>query len=203
LVASKPGMTSSHSLAIVAQAAIELGGPSIRVDDIEWASQVPAGANLIQWLVDQCALPVDSDGLTTDPFNIGVAMRSIALEYEELQLLKLIENDTKVDTEGGQLQEIMHAPCSYYTPSHLRKHAHYLDNDTRLLEAENAALSSRLKWTKGATINARREIQSLLAAIENQNSAIMRAQEQLSELSILVSALCLFYAITAPCSARK
>ncbi|KAG6828293.1 hypothetical protein H0H87_002431 [Tephrocybe sp. NHM501043] len=113
LVASKPGMTSNHSLAIVAQAAIELGGPSICVDDIKWASQVPTGANLIQWLVDQCALPVDSDGLTTDPFNIGVAMRSIALEYKELQL----------------------------------KHAHYLDNNTRLLEAENAALSSCLKWT--------------------------------------------------------
>ncbi|GLB37860.1 hypothetical protein LshimejAT787_0409110 [Lyophyllum shimeji] len=172
---------------IIAKAVPELGGPVFEPADIEWASHIPTGHELVQWLVDQCVASesgpesgfVGSEGFEVD---LGAALRAIALEDEELQILKYAES-TRVDDDGDM--HGIHAPLTYAPPSHLRKHATFLDTETRLLDTETAALKSRLRQTKHASQRAAQTISSLEAAIEREDAVIAHVQERLAELSVL------------------
>ncbi|KAG6814770.1 hypothetical protein H0H93_012312, partial [Arthromyces matolae] len=70
-------------LTILTQAVAEIGGPLIDTNDIEWVLQLPAGAQIVDWLTEQCVVPgnVESGKLERE---IGVALRSIALEHDEM-----------------------------------------------------------------------------------------------------------------------
>ncbi|KAF8058767.1 hypothetical protein FPV67DRAFT_1785806 [Lyophyllum atratum] len=178
--------------AIVTKAVLELGGPSIEPGDIEWTSQVPAGRNIVQWLVEQCiALESDDeDGLATTQLpdiDLGAALRAIALEDEEIHLLKHAESILADDND--QDLNTIHAPLAYAPPSRLRKHATHLDAETRLLEAESATLKSRLRQTKQASQRVSQTISSLEAAIKREDAAIAHMQERLAELSILADTM--------------
>ncbi|KAF8058721.1 hypothetical protein FPV67DRAFT_1785777 [Lyophyllum atratum] len=178
--------------AIITKAVLELGGPSIEPGDIEWTSQVPAGRNLVQWLVEQCiALQSDDeDGLATTQLpdiDLGAALRAIALEDEEIHLLKHAESILADDND--QDLDTIHAPLAYAPPSHLRKHATHLDAETRLLEAESAILKSRLRQTKQASQRVSQTIWSLEAVIKREDAAIAHMQERLAELSILADTM--------------
>ncbi|KAG6871580.1 hypothetical protein C0995_002898, partial [Termitomyces sp. Mi166 len=174
----------SSPLTTLTQAVLELEGPSIDANDIEWALDVPAGSKLIHWLLDQCVVPndVENGELLQE---IGAALRSIALENEESQILKHSTKEVEISAAtGDQSYHTIHAPSMYDPPSHLQKYAGYIDEDTRLQEAQNTALKSRLKLTKRAIQAAQSTISSLQATIQQQDAAIRRAQEQLAELSI-------------------
>ncbi|KAG6918892.1 hypothetical protein DXG01_010956 [Tephrocybe rancida] len=170
------------TLTHVTKAATELGGPSVSVNNIEWATKIPAGAKLIQWLVDQCVAD-DAEGEVQNLDEIGAALRSVALERDESLILNTATDSQKIRSD--QPQNTILGPSMYDSPTHLRKHANFVDNDTHLLEANNLAIRSRLKQTKRATQATQREISSLKKAIEHQDTIIDRAQEQLAELSIL------------------
>ncbi|KNZ75776.1 hypothetical protein J132_01621 [Termitomyces sp. J132] len=172
-------------LTILTRAAVELGGPCIDVQDIEWALSVPAGSKLIHWLLEQCVVPNDVEN-SESPKEIGAALRSIALEHDESQVYAtdfLKHSAREADICVGD--HSIHAPSMYDPPSHLRKHAGFIDKDAHLLEVQNTVLKSRIKLIKRATQTAQSTISSLQATIQQQDAAIRRAQEQLTELSIL------------------
>ncbi|KAG6828849.1 hypothetical protein H0H92_006608 [Tricholoma furcatifolium] len=172
----------ASTLSRFTQAAAALGGPSVNINEIEWATHIPAGASLLQWLVDQCVGPEGEEIGDEISAEMDAALRAIALEKEETQILN---NNSVKDQLDATNHDTIHAPTTYETPSELRNKSTYIDKETALLEAENVALERRVKQTKRATQNAQRTITSLQATIEHQDAVINSAQERLSELSIL------------------
>ncbi|KAG5650526.1 hypothetical protein H0H81_011931 [Sphagnurus paluster] len=163
-------MSTSDSLVVSAIA--ELGGPKIDASEIEWASQIPSGQKLLQWLADQCASPSDS-------FDLGAALHAIALEEEELKLLRDAGGVTATEADT------IHAPAAYAPPSYLGYYATQLETDKRFLDTELNLLKSRLKQTKKASRRTEETIKSLQAAIEHEDATIAQMHEKLAELSIL------------------
>ncbi|KAF5375516.1 hypothetical protein D9615_009162 [Tricholomella constricta] len=176
---------SPSTLALIARAVPELGGPTIEISDIEWASHIPASQTLLQWLVDQCVAPeLDTHDEPTDRFleqELGAALRAVALERDEMKILDYAD----ASIAGDHVPDTIHAPQAYAPPSHLRKYATHLDAEARLLDSESAMLRSRLRQTKQASQRTAKTISSLQAAIEREDLAIARIQERLAELSVL------------------
>lgn len=55
-----------------------LGGPKVTSGDIEWATDLPAGKKLIDWLASQVDDSEDVD------YKTHASLRDIALEREEI-----------------------------------------------------------------------------------------------------------------------
>ncbi|RDB24972.1 hypothetical protein Hypma_007394 [Hypsizygus marmoreus] len=177
-----PSFQGPSQIQVIADTVSALAGPRVDASDIEWAAQLPAGKKLVQWLADQCL----NDHVE------NAALRTIALEHEEVQILKHAggsESSTTMDT--------IQAPLTYVTPSRLHKHAEHVDAETQLLEAETALVKSRIRQTKKAAQSSAATIKSLQAAIEREDAAISQAQDRLTELSILVDTTLLSAADTA------
>ena len=59
-----------------------LGGPSINVEDIEWAIDLPAGKKLVDWIAAQLLSDEIDDGENAHQ----AALRNIALETGEVEM---------------------------------------------------------------------------------------------------------------------
>jgi hypothetical protein len=59
-----------------------LGGPSINVEDIEWAIDVPAGKKLVDWIAAQLL----DDEIDGGENAYKAALRNIALEAGEVEM---------------------------------------------------------------------------------------------------------------------
>jgi len=65
-----------------------LGGPELNPKDIDWASDLPAGRKLLEWLVSQVQpeLEDELDGTGAESGSIRAALQAIALEDDELRM---------------------------------------------------------------------------------------------------------------------
>lgn len=74
-----------------------LGGPIIEPANIDWATELPAGKRLVEWLASQLSLPTDVDGHalneTEVDFYTRVALNRIALEDEEVRVCVFLFHD--------------------------------------------------------------------------------------------------------------
>lgn len=159
---------------------LALGGPSIQVEDIEWAIDLPVGKKLMDWIAAQLL-----DDEIDDDRSCQVALRNIALEDGEVDILNHAgPRSASSVTNLATLTE----PIGYFTPSRINKHAEYIDNETRLFEEEVELLKSRLHQTKLASQAMSKTITSLQDAIAREDKRINQTQERLAELSIQADA---------------
>ena len=66
-----------------------LGGPTIHPVDIEWATDLPAGKKLVEWLADQLMLEDLGDGeisVAEKTLHYQAVLQDIALQEEEAQM---------------------------------------------------------------------------------------------------------------------
>lgn len=119
-----------------------LGGPRVNPSDIEWANDITSGKLLINWLVAQLDLEA-ANGNDDLEIRHRAALRDVALEDEELKILAHVK-DGILDSDDGDIM----APADYLPPSHLKKRAEYMNNETELLQQESDHLKIRLVQAK-------------------------------------------------------
>lgn len=91
-----------------------LGGPSIQVEDIEWAIDLPVGKKLMDWIAAQLL-----DDEIDDDRSCQVALRNIALEDGEVDMcvifaVKIIHRLTATKFESCRTQECIECHQSGY-----------------------------------------------------------------------------------------
>jgi hypothetical protein len=63
-----------------------LGGPEINAEDIEWASDLPAGQRLLEWLVSQVQFDLAAEDDIPVSDSLKSALQAISLEEDEAQM---------------------------------------------------------------------------------------------------------------------
>ncbi|KAJ7593738.1 hypothetical protein C8J56DRAFT_1160524 [Mycena floridula] len=149
-----------------------LGGPSIEQTDIQWATELPAGKKLIEWLASQ----IDGDDISDDA--VGASLGQIAFEAEEIRLL---EHFSLMEPAEVAVAAV---PSGYVPPSRQRSHAAYLNNEAAVLESETQVLKNRLRQTKLASQKIDQAMKQIKAQIAGTEMTISEAQERLADLSI-------------------
>lgn len=79
-----------------------LGGPRFSPGDFEWATSLPAGKNLIDWLASQAATEA-SEGHAG--INSTVALHSIALHEAEIKEYVCVLDDAICSQRGYAAQK--------------------------------------------------------------------------------------------------
>ncbi|EDR00546.1 uncharacterized protein LACBIDRAFT_295770 [Laccaria bicolor S238N-H82] len=143
-----------------------LGGPRVNPSDIEWANDITSGKLLINWLVAQLDLEA-ANGNDDLEIRHRAALRDVALEDEELKILAHVK-DGILDSDDGDIM----APADYLPPSHLKKRAEYMNNETELLQQESDHLKIRLVQAKKASQKMSQTLKTLQSSIKDINSQI-------------------------------
>ncbi|KAJ7125280.1 hypothetical protein C8R44DRAFT_782778 [Mycena epipterygia] len=152
-----------------------LGGPELNPEDIDWASDLPAGRKLLEWLVSQVQPELDGTGVEFGP--IRAALQAIALEDDELRMLHA--------TGKGAIGESgPRVPSGYVPPWRLRAKEHYMGVEASRLETETEVLKSRLHQTKIASQRLSQTIKIIASELEKTDDDILAAEDRLSELSL-------------------
>ncbi|KIK69023.1 hypothetical protein GYMLUDRAFT_236888 [Collybiopsis luxurians FD-317 M1] len=146
-----------------------LGGPSYSPDELEWATRIPAGKNLIGWLADQ--LPSDGD----IAFQ-RAALSRIALHVEEVKLLRQSENNHPKSDKVNV--------SAYIPPNRQSSRNTLVDNSSYTLEQEIELLQHRLKQTKILSQHLQKTAQTVKAESERVEGKIDEKQQDLEQLSL-------------------
>lgn len=155
-----------------------LGGPRVNPSDIEWANDITSGKLLINWLVAQLDLEAANGNDDLEILH-RAALRDVALEDEELKILAHVK-DGILDSDDGDIM----APADYLPPSHLKKRAEYMNNETELLQQESDHLKIRLVQAKKASQKMSQTLKTLQSNIKDINSQIEIETDVLAELSL-------------------
>lgn len=164
-----------------------LGGPAVTPSDIEWVVDLPAGKQLVDWIVAQVEGAPESDEAISQLSNeqgLKACLSDIALETEELETLRKAQqlNLAVQDSDQWLLSK-------YLSPSRLRSRQLYMDSETAILQAEAKDLRHRLQTMKSACNTAKQTLKDLSHEIKEADTSIHNGQERLSELSINVCAI--------------
>ncbi|KAJ7108454.1 hypothetical protein C8R43DRAFT_187702 [Mycena crocata] len=161
-----------------------LGGPKLNAEDIEWASELPAGEKLLNWLVSQVQLelpPLDTDA---DSDSLRAALQAIALEEDEVDALR---HATRKATSASR-PTMAQISSEYFPPWKRRPQEEHTAAEATLLERETEVLKSRIHQTKLASQSLSKAIKFIASEIERTNNDIVAAQDSLSELSLSADA---------------
>ncbi|KAI0753161.1 hypothetical protein C8Q80DRAFT_496992 [Daedaleopsis nitida] len=171
-----------------------LGGPSYSVHELEWAADIPAGKQLLEWLATQ--LPADNHSPMNpntdsvidtsisnfDKPTLQAGLAPIALYQDEVVRLESLGPQSLSETSGDQLQTLMLA-SHYQLPSQLRERAEIAQSEAELLEQQTEPLKHRLKASKAAAKGLKEAIQTLQQQIQASDDTIQDQQQRLSEIS--------------------
>ncbi|KAJ6593299.1 hypothetical protein B0H19DRAFT_1089702 [Mycena capillaripes] len=165
-----------------------LGGPHSNANDIDWASDLPAGQRLFEWLASQVELPRDDPSMGNESDALRAALQAISLEEDEVQGLRhATRKATTVPPPApDELQE--KTPSEYIPPWRIRAKEEYLLAEATRLETDTESLKSRLQQTKIASQSLSQAIKFLASEIEKTDSDITTAEDRLSELSLKADA---------------
>lgn len=75
---AQPSSLSTDLITLVSA----LGGPTVDPKDIEWATDLPAGKKLIEWLVEQSR---GAEGDIDEQYRLYASLDAIVLQEDELQ----------------------------------------------------------------------------------------------------------------------
>ncbi|KAJ7642915.1 hypothetical protein B0H17DRAFT_1216283 [Mycena rosella] len=156
-----------------------LGGPQFNAEDIDWASDLPPGRRLLEWLVSQ----VQADDGTDMSDSLRAGLHAISLEDAELKMLRATRKAT-TSTVVTQLQ----SNVEYIPPWRLRAKEEYMGAEAALLETETVVLKARLHQTKVASQSLSHAIKFIASEIENTEKDILAAENNLAELSLKADA---------------
>ncbi|KII95571.1 hypothetical protein PLICRDRAFT_34473 [Plicaturopsis crispa FD-325 SS-3] len=165
----------------LALASKHLVGPRLSPSDIAWATDIPVGKALIEWLACQVAI-YEPDAST----STRTSLEHISLEREELEILKRLQALGLVNDVPAARDDYTPVvpPAAYVLPSQLRSQAAYMDNESELLEAEVASLKHRLTVTRTIGQQTAQTVKALREAVADADSSIAANEERLGALSI-------------------
>lgn len=158
-----------------------LGGPRFSPGDFEWATSLPAGKNLIDWLASQAATEA-SEGHAG--INSTVALHSIALHEAEIKDAKIAEK-AGIVTDTGRIDTTI-IPSTFQSVATLRSRREQALSESELLETETAMLRHRLKSVKIASKEMAHTVKTLKASINGLDDQMRRREERLGDISIQV-----------------
>ncbi|TFK50857.1 hypothetical protein OE88DRAFT_1659966 [Heliocybe sulcata] len=170
----------SHTLS---QLIARLGGTTIAENDLDWASDIPAGNELIGWLVAQGegkAAHNDQDLELTGDNALGLRFSSLALETEEIETIRKIKQlklTVPDSTDEGPSSK-------YLAPSRLKLKRSSMEVEADMLQDGAKVLRRRLQAMKLACQNAKETIASLNQELKETDASLRHRRERLSELSI-------------------
>ncbi|KAL1742021.1 hypothetical protein HDZ31DRAFT_84427 [Schizophyllum fasciatum] len=125
-------MSPHPSTTKVAHIASLLGYTQARPEEIDWANDIPAGRELLDWVAGQLNAPEDEEEDANDMIS---ALSAIALGDDE----------TRLSDFSDQCHEKL---SKYMSPARLGAQARYKNRDADILESEMDVLKYRIKQTK-------------------------------------------------------
>ncbi|KAI8978290.1 hypothetical protein BD414DRAFT_422136 [Trametes punicea] len=168
-----------------------LGGPSSSEDDIEWATDIPAGERLLEWLAAQVHFDVErlpssvalihSHNEEPQDLIMRPVLGRIALYAEESNVLDRLP---ATDESISQNPKSRLASSSYRLPSKLRSCANTLEGEAGALGAHTKRLQHRLQKTKAAMKGLQNAIATIRSEIHGLNQTALEQGQRLTDLSL-------------------
>ncbi|KAJ7496740.1 hypothetical protein FB451DRAFT_1386108 [Mycena latifolia] len=162
-----------------------LGGPKLNAEDIDWASDLPVGRRLLEWLASQAQLEQLADDGTGVSESLKAALQAISVEDDELKMLRATRKAAAA-RPGTQLEP--NATSAYISPWRIREKEEYMRTEAGRLETETEVLKARLHQSKMASQSLSQAIKCIASEIEKMDSDILATEERLSELSLKADA---------------
>ncbi|KAH9834128.1 uncharacterized protein C8Q71DRAFT_859792 [Rhodofomes roseus] len=158
-----------------------LGGPVYAAEEVAWASSVPQGKALLEWLASQVrhhAIATHIEGGGDDVVEYRASLDPIALHERELRELfsaTTSEQSTRVRSNNA---------AGYISPSILSTRSSLMEKESELLEDETRLLKHRLKSSKVAAKDLTQAIKALQIEVETVGKEIQQQDARLNELCI-------------------
>ncbi|KAI0359562.1 hypothetical protein OH77DRAFT_1587031 [Trametes cingulata] len=185
----------NDSLAEVTRILHHLGGPRTSAEELEWAQDIPAGKQLLEWLPSQNSV-AELDLLNSVNERLGhmeltedalcqTVLSPIALHQDEIHVSERISQDEAVTTCSSRLRSDENARlrASYAFPSSLRARAEVLEHEADALEKRSARLQHRLGFTKSGEKDLKHTISISRKQIQESDLTIKEAEAGLTDLS--------------------
>ncbi|TBU31059.1 hypothetical protein BD311DRAFT_863568 [Dichomitus squalens] len=181
-------MSNPDSISHVLELVSHLDRPRISSGDIAWATDIPAGKQLLQWLGAQLPDPSFADQVALAESNhtgpgcnptLRASLAPIALYSEELDVLAAlkVQDGSPPTTSGGS------TPSAYELPSQLRFRTAVLEAEADLLDKQAARYKHRSSAVKAASKDTKRTIHPLRKQIQMVDDTIEGQQQRLANLS--------------------
>ncbi|KAI0629433.1 hypothetical protein C8Q77DRAFT_1065394 [Trametes polyzona] len=167
-----------------------LGGPECSEEDLRWATDIPSGRQLLEWLASQGLQDrerVDvarrAGGEVADDVLYQTVVSPIALYKDEVDASARLRD--KVGHPRSSATIDAHKPSALYAlPSTLRAHADTLEQEADALEKRSARQKRRAVLTKSAVKDAKQVASVAKKQIDSVDETLQQQQERLGDLSL-------------------
>ncbi|KDQ20118.1 hypothetical protein BOTBODRAFT_27530 [Botryobasidium botryosum FD-172 SS1] len=169
----------------------ELSGPTISPPDIEWALDVPAGRQLLDWVTRQVHIPEQPrSGAGAEHGTDHSILWKIALEKGELEIwqraleLSLV-TPLVVLTPENAIELPLHPP-GYCPPASLRALTSDILSEKELIDGRVDVLERQNKLLQSQSRKLRQDLKSIKQSTQAIRNAILGKETEISELSIRI-----------------
>ncbi|KZT69629.1 hypothetical protein DAEQUDRAFT_245887 [Daedalea quercina L-15889] len=160
-----------------------LGGPVYAAEDVAWASAMPQGRELLEWLALQveCGEGPREILHREDSLKYWFALGPITLHGRELRELSSATNQL---TNASYPDDTVARSAEYMGPATLSAGIRVTEEEAELLEDETTLLRCRVSRSKVAARCLTQTIKALRVEVEENNEELSRQDANLSELCI-------------------
>ncbi|KAF7979029.1 hypothetical protein HWV62_44013 [Athelia sp. TMB] len=178
-------MASTSATENLIKIATHFGGRRMNLEDIEWATDLPAGKRLVDWIAAQLDPDVEQDGAgggvrTHSALQLAVSLKDVSLESEEISSLRLLKSKNLSQLSANAPVDL----SEYSRPSEIRARIEAMNSESELLESKAALLKYRLEQTKLAAQSASLTLKSLQDTLVTLNEHNLHEEEVLQDLSL-------------------